>query len=58
MNTDNSVGSMISPVQTAEYVADMSSQLSALASKSGMDVVAYLLELARLEAEENAKAIR
>ena len=44
-----------SPPETARYIADLTGELVKLARGSGFDVVAYLLELARLEAEETAQ---
>ena len=44
-----------SPSETARYIADLTGELVKLARGSGFDVVAYLLELARLEAEETAQ---
>ncbi|MFC5069168.1 hypothetical protein [Flaviflagellibacter deserti] len=41
---------------TARYLADISSELSSLAHRAGLDVVAHLFEMARAEAEENILA--
>lgn len=41
--------------ETARYIAELTGGLSALARGSGMDVLAYLLDIARLEAEEIAQ---
>ena len=39
----------------ARYIADMSRGLAGIARESELDVIAYLLELVRLEAEETAQ---
>lgn len=44
-----------SPKETARYIADVTAGVSALARKAGLDVLAYLLDMARLEAEETAQ---
>jgi hypothetical protein len=36
---------------TAEYIARMSAELASLAGTARLDMVAYLLDMARLEAE-------
>jgi hypothetical protein len=41
--------------ETARYIADLTAELVKIARGSGYDVIAYLLELARLEAEETAQ---
>lgn len=40
---------------TARYLADMSNELSSLARKAGLDVVAYLFEMAKAEAEKTTR---
>ena len=40
---------------TARYLADMSNELSSLARRAGLDVVAHLFEMAKAEAEENTE---
>ena len=40
----------MSPLETARYVADFSAELSYLARQSKLDLLAYLLDMARLEA--------
>ncbi len=37
----------------AEYIANMSAELATLAGGAGLDTLAYLLNLARLEAESH-----
>ena len=41
--------------ETARFIADMSNELSVVARKAGLDVLAYLLDMVRLEAEEIAQ---
>ncbi|BCJ91124.1 hypothetical protein IZ6_18590 [Terrihabitans soli] len=43
------------PKETARYISDVTNGISAMARKSGLDVLAYLLDMARLEAEETAQ---
>ena len=38
------------PVETAKFVADFTTELSSLARRSRLDLLAYLLDMARLEA--------
>jgi hypothetical protein len=38
--------------ETARYIADITAGVSVLARRAGLDVLAYLLDMARLEAEE------
>lgn len=37
-------------VQSAEYIADLAAELAKLARRSRLDVLAYLLDIANLEA--------
>ena len=41
----------------AEYLSDMTVTLAAMARRDGHDVLAYLLEMARLEAESAMAAL-
>lgn len=41
--------------EVADYVASMSDDLSRLSRRSGLTVLAYLLDMARLEAESAAR---
>ena len=43
-------GGKMSPVETAQYVAEFSAELSYLARTANLDLLAYLLDMARLEA--------
>jgi hypothetical protein len=39
----------------AEYLSDMIEQLESIARRGGLDLLAYLLSMARVEAETNAR---
>lgn len=41
--------------EAACYVAEMTGDLAMLARRAGLDTLAYLLEMARLEAENNVQ---
>lgn len=41
-------------MQSAEYIADLTSELAKLARQSRLDVLAYLLDIACLEAKTSA----
>jgi hypothetical protein len=43
-------GLKMSPAETAQYVAEFSAELSYLAREANLDLLAYLLDMARLEA--------
>jgi hypothetical protein len=43
-------GRGMSPAETAQYVAEFSAELSYLARNANLDLLAYLLDMARLEA--------
>lgn len=43
--------------EAAEYVADLTGELSVLARETRLDVLAYLLDVARLEARTKAREI-
>ena len=45
-------------VAAASYIADMSAQLMEMASSAHLDVLAYLLSMARVEAEIMARTRR
>jgi hypothetical protein len=40
----------------AEYLTDMIEQLESISRRGGLDLLAYLLSMARVEAETNARA--
>jgi hypothetical protein len=42
------------PLETANYIAELTAELSSLAQRANLEQVAYLLDLARLEAERVA----
>ena len=44
-------GKTDSPAAVADYVAAMSGDLAVMARRHGMETLGYLLEMARLEAE-------
>jgi len=46
------------PVSVAEYVADMAGELAALARANGLATLAYILDMARLEARGSGVARR
>jgi hypothetical protein len=50
------IGSRMSPEETAQYVAEFSAELSYLARKANLDLLAYLLDMARLEAIRTVQA--
>ena len=43
------------PQAVAEYLGDMISQLESMARVAGFDLLVYLLSMARVEAEANAR---
>ncbi|MGO4386026.1 hypothetical protein AB4Y85_00670 [Microvirga sp. 2YAF29] len=43
-------GSVMSTAETAQYIAEFTAELSYLARQSKLDLLAYLLDMARLEA--------
>jgi hypothetical protein len=48
-------GNGMSPAETARYVAEFSAELSYLARQAKLDLLAYLLDMARLEAIRTAQ---
>ena len=42
----------------ASYIAEMSRDLATLARRNGLDTLGYLLDIARLEAENAEKSVR
>ncbi|MCB1464181.1 MAG: hypothetical protein R3D43_10055 [Tepidamorphaceae bacterium] len=44
------------PVRSASYIEEITSQLVPIAQRSGMEFLAYLLEMARIEAHAQANA--
>jgi hypothetical protein len=45
------------PVQAAEYVATFATELALIARRHGLDTLGYLLEMARLEAENLSRPL-
>lgn len=43
-------GRKMSPTETAQYVAEFSAELAYLAREANLDLLVYLLDMARLEA--------
>ncbi len=43
------------PAATATYVAELTGQLAVLARRDGLDTLGFLLEMAKLEAENLAR---
>jgi hypothetical protein len=43
------------PDSAAHYIASMTEELAQLARRNGLDTLGYILEMARLEADQNAK---
>jgi hypothetical protein len=46
----------MSPEETARYIAEFSAELSFLARRAKLDLLAYLLDMARLEAIRTVQA--
>lgn len=44
-----------SPTEIADYVADMTAELARVARGSGLDLIAYLLEIVQLEARTTSR---
>lgn len=45
----------MSAAEAAEYIADFSAELALLAREANLDLLAYMLDMARLEATEAAR---
>jgi len=43
------------PLETADYIAELTAEMSSLAQRADLEQVAYLLNLVRLEAEQVAQ---
>jgi hypothetical protein len=54
--TDKPPGSGQDRMATADYIADLTGKLAQMARDHGLSTLGYLLDMARLEAE-NAKSI-
>jgi hypothetical protein len=57
MNDQPKVVEATARVATANYVATLSAELSAMARRNGLDALGYILEMARLEAENEARGL-
>ncbi len=61
LSSDDEAGESALPTRAgssravAEYLADMIGQLEGMARLSGFDLMSYLLSMARVEAEANAR---
>jgi Mrp family chromosome partitioning ATPase len=55
MNGQPKVAETATRAATASYVATLTAELSAMARKSGLNALGYILEMARLEAESEAR---
>jgi hypothetical protein len=42
-------------IEVAKYVASLSADLATMARRSGLDTIGYLLEMVRLEAENETR---
>ena len=47
---------LIDRAAAAAYVAELSSELAAIARRHGLDTLSYILDIARLEAESASQA--
>ena len=50
-------GRVIPPESTAAYIADIATELASLARGSKLEVLAYLLDIAQLEAANTARRL-
>ncbi len=53
-STRGAEGRSADPREVAHYVTSMTGEMSSLAKMSGLDLLGYLLDMARLEAEKQA----
>ena len=54
---ENSGNEDCDPAAVANYLATMSAGLAVMARRSGLDVLGYLLDMARLEAENATRHV-
>ena len=52
-----SSGDNMTPSETALYIAELASQLAALASSARLDTIAYFLDMVRTEAASTARRL-
>jgi hypothetical protein len=55
MADQGSSGDAGNRIQVANYVASLSADLATMARRSGLDTLGYLLEMVRLEAENETR---
>ena len=55
MADQGSSGNAGNRIQVAHYVASLSGDLATMARRSGLDTLGYLLEMVRLEAENETR---
>jgi hypothetical protein len=55
MADQGSSGDVGNRIQVANYVASLSADLATMARRSGLDTLGYLLEMVRLEAENETR---
>jgi hypothetical protein len=55
---DDDRATAIAPESTASYIADIATQLAGLARGSELDILAYLLDIAQLEAKHSVRRLR
>lgn len=48
----------VEPQEAARYIAAFTGELSSLAKRTGLDLLGYLLDMARLEADKQARSGR
>jgi hypothetical protein len=48
----------VQPEGTAAYIADITTELAGLARRSRLEILAYLLEIAQLEAANASRRLR
>ena len=46
----------MSPAEAAQYISEFSAELASLAREANLDLLAYMLDMARLEATEAARS--
>lgn len=47
----------LKPLHSAEYIADLSGELAKMARDSKLDLIAYLLDIVRLEADTTVRRL-
>jgi hypothetical protein len=50
-------GGRPAPAETAAYIADLATELTGMARAADLGILAYLLDIVRLEAETNASKL-